>query len=60
MPHHRTTPDAEKQGLLQAVLMIAGGNRARAFEYLEHCLKGFDPNALQICVSALDYYLVSD
>jgi hypothetical protein len=55
MPDSLTTPDAEKHQKLEEVLMIAGGNRMRAFQYLEHCKTALDPNALQICVSALDY-----
>jgi hypothetical protein len=53
----RSKPDAEKRRILEKVLFISEGNRMRAFQYLEHAKQALHPDAIQICVRALEHLI---
>jgi hypothetical protein len=53
----RSKPDAEKCRILEKVLFISEGNRTTAFQYLEHAKQALHPDAVQICVRALEYLI---
>jgi hypothetical protein len=56
MPDSSTITDAEKHCMLQDVLVISGGTRERAFQYLEDLRRDtLDPNTPRMGVSALEY-----
>ena len=55
VPHYANVSDAEKLHIVQTVLIIASGNRERAFQYLETCISALDPDRVQIGVSAFEY-----
>ena len=55
MPESATTPDAERHWKVEKILMMEGGDRMRAVQYLEHIIQlNLDPNPVEIGVSALD------
>jgi hypothetical protein len=52
----RSKPDAEKRWILEKVLVISSGDRMKAFQYLDDAKQALHPDALQICVRALEHF----